>query len=65
MGNPNTKDIMILGMGNFLFTDEGFGIRVIEELIKRCSFWKLDRVIDMVLAAVDRLEGSYQKRSDR
>jgi hydrogenase maturation protease len=30
--------IMILGIGNLLFTDEGFGIRVISRLLETCEF---------------------------
>lgn len=32
------KHIMVLGVGNILFTDEGLGIRVIEELINSYEF---------------------------
>lgn len=34
----NTKQITILGVGNYLFTDEGVGIRVIEKLEKEYQF---------------------------
>lgn len=34
----NTEQITILGVGNYLFTDEGVGIRVIEKLEKEYSF---------------------------
>ncbi|MGA6927588.1 MAG: HyaD/HybD family hydrogenase maturation endopeptidase [Desulfosarcina sp.] len=30
--------VMILGVGNLLFSDEGFGIRVVEELARRYTF---------------------------
>ena len=30
--------VMILGVGNLLFSDEGFGVRVVEELEKRYTF---------------------------
>jgi hydrogenase maturation protease len=33
-----TKHIMILGVGNILFSDEGFGIRVIEKLQEEYEF---------------------------
>ncbi len=32
------EHIMILGIGNLLFTDEGFGIRVISRLLETCEF---------------------------
>ena len=35
MANENNEHIMILGVGNILFTDEGFGVRVIEKLQER------------------------------
>ena len=34
----NSQHIMVLGLGNILFTDEGFGIHVIEKLQKICKF---------------------------
>jgi hydrogenase maturation protease len=34
----NDAHIMIMGVGNILFTDEGFGIRVVEELERRFVF---------------------------
>jgi len=33
-----TQQIMILGVGCILFSDEGFGIRVIEEIQKSYTF---------------------------
>jgi len=32
------KRILILGVGNILFTDEGFGVRVVEELDQKYEF---------------------------
>ena len=32
------QHVMILGVGNLLFTDEGFGIRVVEEMERRYAF---------------------------
>lgn len=43
MGNPL---VTILGVGNFLFTDEGFGIRVIEKLQAEYRFPEEVRVVD-------------------
>lgn len=37
MNSPSDR-IMILGIGNLLFTDEGFGIRVISRLLETCEF---------------------------
>ena len=34
----NSQHIMVLGLGNILFTDEGFGIHVIEKLQKIYNF---------------------------
>ena len=33
-----TNKVIILGVGNILFSDEGFGIRVIEKIQKKYSF---------------------------
>ncbi|MBW1706016.1 MAG: HyaD/HybD family hydrogenase maturation endopeptidase [Deltaproteobacteria bacterium] len=38
MTNQNEKHIMVLGVGNLLFTDEGVGIHVIRKLEERYSF---------------------------
>ena len=38
--------IMILGVGNLLFSDEGFGVRVVEELERRYAFPDNVTVID-------------------
>lgn len=43
MTNP---DITILGVGNILFSDEGFGIRVIEEIQRRYAFPENVSIID-------------------
>ena len=37
---------MILGVGNLLFTDEGFGIRVVEELERRYTFPENVSIVD-------------------
>ncbi len=36
--NKNTKRILLLGIGNILWADEGFGIRCIEEIHRRYIF---------------------------
>ena len=36
--NKDRPDIMIIGVGCILFSDEGFGVRVIQELEKRFEF---------------------------
>jgi len=41
-----SKEIMILGVGNLLFTDEGVGIRVAEALQDRYEFPQNVRVVD-------------------
>ena len=44
---PETdKKILILGVGNVLFTDEGFGVRVAEELEQRYTFSPNVTVLD-------------------
>ena len=42
----NSERILILGVGNLLFTDEGFGIRVIEKLQERFDFADNVSVVD-------------------
>ncbi len=42
----NQQRIVILGVGNILLHDEGFGVRVVEELDKRYSFPPHVRVVD-------------------
>ena len=41
-----TKQIMILGVGNLLFTDEGVGVRVAEALQDRYEFPENVKVVD-------------------
>ncbi len=40
------QHVMILGVGNLLFSDEGFGIRVVEELERRYAFPANVSVVD-------------------
>ena len=42
----NSKHIMVLGLGNILFTDEGFGIHVIKKLQTICKFPDNVSVVD-------------------
>ena len=42
----NSEHVMILGVGNILLSDEGFGIRVVEALEKRYAFPDNVSVID-------------------
>jgi hydrogenase maturation protease len=42
----NTEHVMIMGVGNILFSDEGFGIRVVEALQQRYDFPENVSVID-------------------
>ena len=42
----NSEHVMILGVGNILFSDEGFGIRVVEALEQRYAFPENVSVID-------------------
>ena len=41
-----TQQIMILGIGNMLFTDEGFGVHAVEALQRRYSFPENVSVVD-------------------
>jgi len=45
-GNPGSFETLILGIGNILWADEGFGIRAIEELHARYAFDDTVRVMD-------------------
>jgi hydrogenase maturation protease len=38
--------ILILGLGNTLMSDDGFGVRVIEELASRCRFREAVTLLD-------------------
>ena len=38
MTNSNEKHIMVLGVGNLLFTDEGVGIHAVETLLEQYEF---------------------------
>jgi len=40
------KRILVLGVGNILYTDEGFGVRVAEELIQKYEFSSNVEVLD-------------------
>ncbi|MFC1811592.1 HyaD/HybD family hydrogenase maturation endopeptidase [Thermodesulfobacteriota bacterium] len=42
----SAQNIVILGIGNILFCDEGFGVRVIENLIERYDFPENVSVVD-------------------
>ena len=45
-GDPGAYDTLILGIGNILWADEGFGIRTIETLHERYTFPDNVRVMD-------------------
>jgi hydrogenase maturation protease len=51
----NSEHIMILGVGCILFTDEGFGVRVTEELQRRYTFPENVSVIDGGVLGVNLL----------
>jgi hydrogenase maturation protease len=40
------KKVMILGIGNLLFTDEGFGVRVIQRLMEEYEFTPAVTLVD-------------------
>ena len=50
-----TKHVMILGVGCILFTDEGFGVRVVEEMEKRYEFSENVSVVDGGVLGVNLL----------
>ncbi len=41
-----TERVMIIGVGNILFTDEGFGVRVVERIQHRYTFPETVSVVD-------------------
>ena len=45
-GNPGVFDTLVLGIGNVLYADEGFGIRAVEALNARYTFPDSVRVMD-------------------
>lgn len=45
-GNPGAFDTLVLGIGNVLYADEGFGIRAVEALNARYEFPEEVRVMD-------------------
>jgi hydrogenase maturation protease len=45
-GDPGAYDTLILGIGNVLWADEGFGIRTIETLYARYTFPDTVRIMD-------------------
>ena len=50
-----TKQLMILGVGCILYSDEGFGVRVIEEMEKRYKFSENVSVVDGGVLGVNLL----------
>lgn len=46
MSAVQSEKIMILGVGNILFSDEGFGIKIVEELEKWFEFSENVEVVD-------------------
>ena len=45
-GHPGAFDTLVLGIGNVLYADEGFGIRAVEALNARYTFPETVRVMD-------------------
>jgi len=45
-GNPGAYETLILGIGNILWADEGFGVRAVEELHRKYTFPENVRVMD-------------------
>ena len=46
MARKDKQHITVLGVGNILFTDEGFGVRVIEALLEHYEFPDSVSVLD-------------------
>ena len=46
MSQPNVEQVMILGVGCTLYTDEGFGVRVIERIDQQYAFPEHVSVVD-------------------
>ena len=55
MITDQTKQVMILGVGCILLSDEGFGVRVIEEMEKRYEFSENVSVVDGGVLGVNLL----------
>ena len=51
----NTRQVMILGVGCILYSDEGFGVRVIEEILQRYQFPDNVSVVDGGVLGVNLL----------
>ena len=52
---PGTRQVMILGVGCILYSDEGFGVRVIEEILRRYEFPDNVTVVDGGVLGVNLL----------
>jgi hydrogenase maturation protease len=50
-----TKQVMILGVGCILYSDEGFGVRVVEEMEKRYEFSENISLVDGGVLGVNLL----------
>ena len=50
-----TRQVMILGVGCILYSDEGFGVRVIEEILRRYEFPDNVSVVDGGVLGVNLL----------
>lgn len=46
MNEPEAQEILVLGVGNVLLTDEGVGVRVVHELMARYDFPPNVKVVD-------------------
>jgi hydrogenase maturation protease len=51
----NTRQVMILGVGCILYSDEGFGVRVIEEIQQRYQFPDYVSIVDGGVLGVNLL----------
>ena len=45
-GDPGAYETLVLGIGNILWADEGFGIRTVETLNEQYTFDETTRVMD-------------------
>ncbi|KAA0895083.1 HyaD/HybD family hydrogenase maturation endopeptidase [Oryzomonas rubra] len=59
-GQAQAPDILVLGIGNLVMSDDGVGVRVVQELQKRCRFPPHVEIMDggtLGLDLLPKLEG--------
>ena len=61
MTHPSQPNILILGVGNILLTDEGVGVRTVEQLHKRYAFPAHVQLLDGGTSGLELLPALDQK----